>query len=112
MRTPGSCTGNGVAFVRISGEVDLATAPGWAVAMRRAIADARGLIVLDLTEVSFFSAAGVHIVLEARDLATATGQRLRVVLDQRGVVAHLLSLAGLTATIRVVANFDAVEVER
>jgi hypothetical protein len=48
--------------VRIGGEVDMSTRSQLADALRRAVDDHDGAVVIDLSAVRFFSAAGVHCV--------------------------------------------------
>jgi anti-anti-sigma factor len=64
--------------VLAAGEVDLCTAVRLAAAVDAALAAGTGELLLDLTAVTFFGAAGVRAVAGAARRAEASGVRLRV----------------------------------
>jgi anti-anti-sigma factor len=70
---------NGVARISLSGELDLATAPG--LDDQIALAEAPGItgIMLDLRNLTFVDGAGLRSFLAARDRADANGHRLVLV---------------------------------
>jgi len=56
--------GAGAAWVHVTGDLDLATAP----LLRRALRDAQlyaRVVVLDLRELTFIESTGVHVILDA-----------------------------------------------
>ena len=104
------------AVVRLVGEIDLLTAPQCARALHRASEDLLaertapdpGLpraprLVCDLSEVTFLSASGVSVLVEAVHLARAADMEFRVVATGRPVL-RILGLAGLGAVVPVVAD--------
>jgi anti-sigma B factor antagonist len=71
-------TGFGATWVRVAGELDLATSPQ----LQRAVEEARlgaRLVVLDLRELAFIDGSGVHAILDAARQARAEGRRLMLV---------------------------------
>ncbi|MFJ7243028.1 STAS domain-containing protein [Kitasatospora sp. NPDC098652] len=81
--------------VRVSGEIDLDSAPDLRRELSRALADHRQ-VVLDLSQVTFMDCSGLNVLMEARNQADRNGARLAL----RGItrpVARLLELTGLTA---------------
>jgi anti-anti-sigma factor len=94
--------------VRVTGDVDLATAATLAGAFDRACRGFRevpgGLgIVADLRAVSFLSAAGMRVLVGVRDACLAEGLDLRVVATHAAVVAPLAS-AGLDRMLNLQAE--------
>jgi anti-sigma B factor antagonist len=69
-------------LVRVAGEVDLHTAPGLDEALDSHIGEQTGEVVVDLSEVTFFSVAGLTSLLRAQLLADAAGTHL--VVDAEG----------------------------
>ena len=84
--------GPDVAWVRVSGELDIATAPHLTQTLRRAEDSARR-VVLDLRELTFMDTAGVHAILDANVSAAVAGRRL-VVVRGRSRVDRVLALTG------------------
>jgi anti-anti-sigma factor len=68
-------------WVRLAGELDMATAALLEQTLRRAELRAR-MVVLDLRELTFMDSAGLHVIVEASDRARRAGRRL--VLARRG----------------------------
>jgi anti-sigma B factor antagonist len=66
----------------VRGEVDLATAPTLADRVTEAERDRPRALEVDLAEVSFMSAAGVRVLLDAAHRAQSEGRRLVVVNPQ------------------------------
>ena len=60
------CSTDGLALVRVTGEIDLCTAPQLLVAVNKALGDGARSIFIDLAQVSFFGAAGAMALLVAR----------------------------------------------
>jgi anti-sigma B factor antagonist len=77
--------------VRASGEVDMFTAPGMAAALRAGCVVARspGLLVIDLTGIRFFSAAGLTVLVSTRRHCRERQVTLRVVATDRSVLLPL-----------------------
>lgn len=85
---------DGVTVLVVSGEVDLAAAPGLREAIDQALAPATPLI-LDLAAVEFIDSAGSRALALADQSALALGARLLLVPSE--TVSHVLRIAGLDA---------------
>ena len=66
------------AWVRVTGELDLATAPILAQALSQA-EERTQRVVLDMRELTFMDSSGVHVILEASHRATTAGRGLVLV---------------------------------
>ncbi|MEU8185142.1 STAS domain-containing protein [Micromonospora sp. NPDC049044] len=75
------------------GYVDMDTAPRLATALCNAI-DSHPEVCCDLTGISFFSAAGVHALLLARDRADRVGSRFSI-RGATGVTLRVLRITGV-----------------
>jgi anti-sigma B factor antagonist len=93
----GTCT----AWVQLTGELDLLTAPVLQRHLREALAHAT-LVVIDLRQLSFIDATGVHVICNASERADAEGRRLMVL---RGP-AQVDRLFTLTSLSEKLAMFD------
>ena len=67
--------GADVAWIRVAGELDLATVPQLEIALREAQLHPRP-VVLDLREVAFMDGCAVHVVVDASIRARQAGHRL------------------------------------
>lgn len=88
-----STGGAGTAWIRVSGELDIATTPQLETALREARAQAR-LLVLDLRELSFIDSYAAHAIVTASLAARQVGSRL-VLLRGRPSVDRVFSVTGL-----------------
>jgi anti-sigma B factor antagonist len=86
--------------LRVSGELDNATAPQLDHALGRAQADAV-LVILDLRELEFMDSSGVHLIVAASDRARQAGGRL-VVVRGPGQVERIFALVGLERQLELV----------
>lgn len=69
----------GAVVVSVSGEIDMLTEPRLRRALREGLEQAaEGTLVVDLTDVSFFSSTGIAALVEIHTLARATGVYLVV----------------------------------
>ncbi len=64
--------GSAETTVRVSGEIDLETAPG----LRECLASLVGDVVVDLTEVSFVDSQAIGLLIAEHKRRVATGARL------------------------------------
>jgi anti-sigma B factor antagonist len=94
------------AWVRVTGELDIATAPQLAEMLRHA-EECCQRVVLDLRQVTFMDSSGVHVILNASVRANAAGRRLVLV---RGLsqVDRVLELARASDNLEIV-DLDPVE---
>lgn len=95
---------DGRALLRVSGEVDLLTAPRLDAALADGLGAGRPLTV-DLRGVTFIESSGLRSLLEARRRADGAGPVVLVVRPE-GVVARLLGLTGVTDLFEVRARAD------
>ncbi|MFC0843050.1 MULTISPECIES: STAS domain-containing protein [Streptomyces] len=93
--------------VRMTGELDLLTAPGLASGLARA---RRGTqppyVIVDLSDVSFMDCSALGALCEARTDCLERGGWLRLVYTRR-VIGHLLRAVGLTAAFPRYATVEA-----
>src|SRR5262245_45976578 len=66
---------DGDVLLQIAGEVDLGSAAAFRAGLHDAIETARGVVILDMAEVTFMDSAGIEQLVRAREDA---GGRLRV----------------------------------
>lgn len=92
--------GRDAAWVRVNGELDIATAPILDQTLRRAEQQARR-IVLDLRELAFMDTSGRHVILAASLRAQQAGGRL-VLVRGRAQVDHVLALTTTPGDLEIV----------
>jgi anti-anti-sigma factor len=83
-----------VTTIIVRGELDMSTADQLTDFVRRVARDHPARVVLDMTEVSFFCAAGITALIQARDMVTSGGGQLRL----RSPSRHAWRLLTLTHT--------------
>ncbi len=93
--------GRDAAWIRVAGELDIATAWQLERALREAEIRARR-VVLDLRELTFMDTSGVHVIVDAGNRARQSGRRLVLV---RGP-SHVDCLFALTHTSDAVEIID------
>ena len=94
-----------VALIHVKGEVDMAAEASLRRRVGEAMADEPAAVVLDLTGVTFFASAGLHIVVDLHHDATARGVSLHVVADSR-IVLRPMEITGVDQLVTVVASVD------
>jgi anti-sigma B factor antagonist len=80
------------AVLRVSGEVDIVTAPVLHRHLESVVAASRPVVVIDLSETTFLDARGVGVIVAARKQVGAYGGRL-VLRRPPPVVRRVLELA-------------------
>lgn len=97
-----------VTLCALAGEVDYYTADQFKTQLIGSLDTAAPLVVVDLSQVTFFGVAGLHVLVDAHAWAGHTGRRIRLVTGPR-CVDRLLQVAGDVATFDTAANLaDAV----
>jgi anti-anti-sigma factor len=87
-------------IVRLRGEIDFATAPGLRERLFGLLQPGVGLVILDLSGVSFCDASGLGVLVGSHHRATMLGLTLRLTaLPPR--VAKLLRIHGLDRTLTI-----------
>jgi anti-anti-sigma factor len=89
--------------VRVTGEVDLATAPRLRAALQAAVGTAYPPmeIAVDLAGVTFIDAVGIGVLIAGRNAARAAGVGFSVRSPQP-LVVRVIDVLGLAETLRVV----------
>lgn len=75
----------GAALLTVAGEVDTVTAPHLGLALDRLVDEPAGVLVADLTAVTFLASGGLAVLIQAAHRADGTGRRLRLVATGRQV---------------------------
>ncbi len=93
--------------VHASGEVDMHSAGGFAEMLRTGANSVRppGLLVIDLTGIRFFSAAGLTLLVAAQQRCRERQVALRVVATHRSVL-RLMQITGLNALFDVMPSLE------
>jgi anti-sigma B factor antagonist len=87
--------------VRVSGELDVSTAPQFAVELDRLAVDG-GIICVDFANLEFCGAAGINVLV---GVARTLGTRGRLVIyDPSPMVARIISITGLDRVVDVTAG--------
>lgn len=80
-------------IVSATGEIDIATAPEFRATALGAVARCPGLLVADLSGVSFIDSSGLNVLVLLRQEALSRGHELRLVTSRR--IDAVLKIAGL-----------------
>jgi anti-sigma B factor antagonist len=91
----------GTVVVSVQGEVDALTAPRLTATLTEQLATAT-LLVVDLSQVDFFGAAGLGVLARSVAVATDGGVALRIVAGPR--LRRLLGVVGLAASMTLCAT--------
>jgi anti-anti-sigma factor len=94
-----------VAVVHVTGEVDMATETHLRATITTALETTPAALVLDLTGVTFFASAGLHVLVDVQHDATAQNLDLLVAADNRSVLRPL-QITGVDQLVTVVASVD------
>ncbi|PXX59870.1 anti-anti-sigma factor [Nocardia tenerifensis] len=92
-----------VTLCALAGEVDFYTAAQFRSELIGSLHTAAPLVVVDLSQVTFFGIAALHVLIEARDWAERTDRRIRLVTGPR-CVDRLLEVAGDLAAFDTAAD--------
>ncbi|WP_433683250.1 STAS domain-containing protein [Nocardia sp. CA-119907] len=95
-----------VTLVVVAGEVDLCTAPWLRDKLLRACGSQESTIVVDLSPVTFFAAAGLTTLVEAQAAAEKTDRRMVLITTAR-CVDRVIEITGLSTTFRRAASLAA-----
>jgi anti-sigma B factor antagonist len=91
----------GIAVLRATGELDLATAPQLVRAIALAAVGRRPRVLVDLSALAFCDSAGLRALLGAAREVEARAGRIVVAVEPGGMVARLFEVSGLTEFLRV-----------
>jgi anti-sigma B factor antagonist len=93
-------------LVDVSGEVEVATSPQLRAALAARPRVSGGLLVLDLTGVTFLDSSGLSAVLTLQRESAAAGERLAVICPS-GPARLLFEVTGVDAELPLYATRDA-----
>jgi anti-sigma B factor antagonist len=82
-------TTDGMVLIRVTGEVDVCTAPQLAAAVRHALVEGASSIYIDLAQVSFFGAAGATVLLHAKRACQRRGTNFVLLRPSRSAMRVL-----------------------
>jgi anti-sigma B factor antagonist len=103
---------NGVTVLRVKGEIDVDTAARLETGLRDCLARKPPCLVIDLSDVHFFGAAGINFLIEAQRRADELDALLCVVADHRPVLRPLRLTGQQTGFVLVPRLADAVTLAR
>ena len=100
--------GGRAVVLRLAGELDMVTAPGFAEQVQTHVTDrdedGRAVaLILDLSGITFLGSAGLAVLAEARNLALARAVDVRVVAQSRTVLRPM-EVTGLDKVLTVVPD--------
>jgi anti-anti-sigma factor len=94
-----------VLVVRVAGEVDIRTAPALQEALSETLERMTdGRVVLDLTDVSFFSSQGLAVLAQAAAQADHHHCTLRIVVGVNPLVRRSIEVTGLDRVLSLCVN--------
>lgn len=95
-----------VTLVEVAGEIDLCTAPTLRENLVRAFGFQANTMVVDLSPVTFFAAAGVTALIEVLAEAEKSARRVLLITAGRSV-GRVIEITGLSASLHCVGSLDA-----
>jgi anti-sigma B factor antagonist len=93
--------------ILVGGEIDIRTVDQFAEAVNTAFAVDDLAVILDISRIDFFGAAGIHVLAKAQHLAGNSGRGLRVVVDDQRLLIRVLRVAGMTGSLALFHDLDA-----
>lgn len=96
-----------VTLCAVGGEMDYLTADAFRQSLLEALPTAGAVVVVDLSQVTFFGVAGLRALMEARSWFGHSGRRLQLITGPR-CVDRLLEVAGHAAVFDVIPSLAAV----
>lgn len=95
-------------ILRLTGEIDLATSGTAYDRLRSAVAELPPppLVVVDLTDVGFFSVAGVRLLRTFIDVSARHGLIVRVVVPPDSTTHRVLTIVGLNGQVPIFDTLD------
>jgi anti-sigma B factor antagonist len=88
------------------GDLDVATVSGFREALRDAVRDGAGPVVVDLSEVDFVDSSGLGAIMEMYERFRHGERDLAIVVPPGSAAAVMLNLAGLGSRLPVVGSRD------
>jgi anti-anti-sigma factor len=91
----------GVPVAQVAGILDDTNAGELTEALRGAVPNAAMGLVLDLTEITEFDSAGLHVIFQTAQRLDRRQQRLYLVVEPESLVADVVALSDLGAYVAV-----------
>jgi anti-sigma B factor antagonist len=98
-------TGNGVAVIALSGELDLYTCPEFKEELLRVIGDGTTLVVVDLTQTTFIDSTALGVLIRGVERLKTDDGRLVVACADPNIV-KVFEVTGLNRVFSVVGSRD------
>jgi anti-sigma B factor antagonist len=92
--------------ITAAGEVDLATSGRLATAVQNEFDACQGMVVIELSAVTFLSSIGLAVLIEAQHTADRSRQCLRIVVGDGSPVIRAIAASGLTDRLSVFRSLD------
>jgi anti-anti-sigma factor len=94
-------------IILLGGEIDMRTVDQFTEAVDTAFTIDTPTVILDISRIDFFGAAGMPVLATAQRRAAVSGRTLRVVVDEQRLLLRLLRIAGMTGSIALFQDLDA-----
>ncbi|HWF71140.1 MAG TPA: STAS domain-containing protein [Mycobacterium sp.] len=94
----------GVAVIRIGGEIDLSTAPAFEAAITGALDDDPPILVIELSEVSFMASIGLRILAAAHEKVSKSAQV--AIVANNPATSRPMQLTGLDKVLSLYPTLD------
>ena len=88
------------------GEVDLATAEHLNTAVQAEFDDRPGIVVIELSAVTFLSSVGIAVLIKAQRAAEQSRKTLRIVVGDRRPVVRAIAASGLDSHLPVFHSLE------
>jgi len=92
--------------ITAAGEVDLATSGRLANAVQTEFNGGQGMVVIELSAVTFLSSIGLAVLIEAQQTADRSRQSLRIVVGDGRPVIRAIAASGLSDRLSVFRSLD------
>jgi anti-sigma B factor antagonist len=92
--------------ITAAGEVDLATSGHLAKVVQTEFKGSRGMVVIELSAVTFLSSIGLAVLIEAQHTADRSRQCLRIVVGDGRPVIRAIAASGLSDRLSVFRSLD------
>ncbi len=96
-----------VVVARLTGELDISTAPRFEEALRRVEGDGPDVVVADLSRLEFMDSTGLRLLVAADGRAREAGRRF-VLVRGNDMIHRVLRLTRLDERLEIVEDADAV----
>jgi anti-sigma B factor antagonist len=101
-----NCPLSGAGGVRVTGEVDLSTAPALNDALDAALAGTVGAFIIDLCDVDFFDSTGITALLRSRAILGRQDRQL-VIVCPPGPVRRIFEIAAIDDLLTIMDTREA-----